>query len=169
MTPSRLSHELREEHNADLARRRWVVGLSIAGVAMGQIITLYQLGILKRLPDPPLPIFDSSKIDASDDAYRHFLSPDGPMMMVSYAVTAWLASAGGKDRARDVPAVPVAFGLKVLGDAAVGLAYTGIALRGYGKLCAYCQTATVASLASAVLATPEAIGGLKNLLGGRRG
>ncbi len=39
--------------------------------AMGSmgLISLYQLGIVKYLPDPPLPGFDSDKVDAAPEAY----------------------------------------------------------------------------------------------------
>src|SRR5947209_5546245 len=103
MTPGQLSRELREGDTSDLTRRRWIIGLSVVGSAMGQIVSLYQTGILRRLPDPPLPIFDASRVDASDYAYRRFQTPDGLMMLVSYAFTALLAGAGGKSRARNNP------------------------------------------------------------------
>ena len=54
MNPTQLSHELRLETSADLNRRRWLVGLSMRGATIGQVVTLYQTGIIKRLPDPPI-------------------------------------------------------------------------------------------------------------------
>jgi hypothetical protein len=47
------------------------------GSAVAQIVSLYQTGIIKKLPDPPIPIFDSDKVDASDYAYKRMNSPDG--------------------------------------------------------------------------------------------
>ena len=51
MNPKRLSYQLRKETSDDLARRRWVLGLSLVGAAAGGAVSLYQMGILKKLPD----------------------------------------------------------------------------------------------------------------------
>ena len=77
MNPTQLSHELRKARTPDLKRRRWIVGLSLLGAAMGQVVSLYQMGIVKRLPDPPRGPFNATKVDASDYAYSRFRSPDG--------------------------------------------------------------------------------------------
>lgn len=53
MNPTQLSHELRNGQSPDLTRRRWIIGLSLVTVVAGQIVTLYQTGIIKHLPDPP--------------------------------------------------------------------------------------------------------------------
>ncbi|WP_102128382.1 vitamin K epoxide reductase family protein [Deinococcus planocerae] len=162
MDPTQLSRELRQAHTPDLQRRRWIVGLSLLGVAMGQIVSLYQTGILKDLPDPPGP-FDSARVDASDYAYKRLMTPDALMMVVNYGVTAWLAAAGGKDRASDLPLLPVAMGLKIAGDALTSLELGREEWAQNKALCVYCQVATVASLASVVLAFPETRRALGNL------
>ncbi len=155
MNPRQLSRELRKGETPDLARRRWIVGLSVVGTAMAQIVSLYQTGIVRRLPDPPLRGFDSDRVDASDYAYSRFSSPDGPIMLASYGVTAWLAAAGGQDRAREQPVLPIAMALKVLGDAAVALELGREEWQQNKALCAYCQVATLCSLISVALALPE--------------
>ena len=167
MNPRQLSHELREGKSPDLNRRRWIIGLSLVGCAMAKAVTLYQTGIIKHLPDPPLPVFDSDKVDASDYAYRRFNSPDGPGMLASYAVTAALAAAGGQDRAQQSPAIPVAMGLKILGDSAVALELAREEWQENKALCAYCQVATLCSLASVALALPEAVRAARSLFGRR--
>ena len=68
MRPAQLSHELREGDGSDLERRRWIVGLSLVGVAMGAVVGLYQTGILRRLPSLPPDLFDAERVDASDYA-----------------------------------------------------------------------------------------------------
>ena len=99
-SPSELSRYLRTASDPTLRRRRWIVGLSLLGAGVGQVVGAYQTGILRHLPDPPVGPFDSDRVDASDHAYRRASSPDGLMMVLTYAVTAWLAGAGGQDRAR---------------------------------------------------------------------
>jgi len=155
MNPTQLSRELRTDQTPDLARRRWITGLSLVGTAMGQLVTLYQTGIIKHLPDPPLPIFDSDKVDASNYAYKRLNAPDAPAMITTYGITAWLASAGGKDRARDNPWLALAMGAKIAIDVATNLQLAREEWAENKKLCAYCQTATVVSIVSAGLALPE--------------
>ncbi|WP_027481078.1 vitamin K epoxide reductase family protein [Deinococcus pimensis] len=164
-TPQQLSRELRLGRSEDLTRRRWVIGLSLLGAAMGQIVTLYQTGIIRHLPDPPAGPFDADKVDASTYAYRRFQTPDALMMIVNYGVTAWLAGAGGQDRARDLPLLPILTAAKVAGDALTAVELGREEWQENKALCAYCQLATVASLASLVFALPEARSAWRHLRG----
>ncbi|HEX8552594.1 MAG TPA: vitamin K epoxide reductase family protein [Abditibacteriaceae bacterium] len=156
MTPRELSEELRNGQSDDLRRRRWILGLSLVGCAMGQIVSLYQTGIVKRLPDPPLPLIDSNKVDASDYAYKRFRTPDALMMISSYATTAWLAGADGENRAEKTPALPLAMAAKTALDLGVALELGREEWAENKALCFYCQIATLCSLASLVLSLPEA-------------
>lgn len=165
MTPSRLSRELRTADTPDLNRRRAIVGLSLVGVAAGVIVTAYQTGLIDHLPDPPGAVWDSDKVDASDYAYRRFQTPDALAMIVTYGVTAWLAGAGGKDRAETLPWLPVALAAKLVADVATTVQLGREEWAENKKLCAYCQAATVASVVSLPLALPEALRGLRRLFG----
>jgi len=159
-----LSHELREGQDDDLRRRRWIIGLSLLGTLMGQIVSMYQTGLIRHLPDPPLDVFDSDKVDASTYAYKRFATPDALMMITNYSVTAWLAGAGGQGRVDRQPLLPVLMGAKIVGDTLTAVQLGREEWQENRKLCAYCQLATAASLASVVLAWPEASRGLKKLL-----
>ena len=156
-SPSELSRYLRTSEEPGMRRRRWIVGLSLVGAAMGKIVTAYQTGIVSHLPDPPGP-FDADKVDASDYAFRRAQSPDGPMMIVTYALTAWLAAAGGADRSR---ALPVLLAAKTLGDLGVDVQLAREEWRENGAFCAYCQLATVLSAVSVALALPDAVRALR--------
>ena len=163
MTPQQLSHELRTEHSRDLDRRRWIVGLSILGSAMSHMVTLYQTGILKRLPDPGLPLIDSNKTDASEYAYKRLRSPDGTIMMATYAVTTWLGAAGGRERALGQPWLPLLMSGKLLFDIFSTLNLAREEWQTNKAFCIYCQVATAASLVSALIAIPEARRAIKTL------
>ncbi|ACK69093.1 vitamin K epoxide reductase [Gloeothece citriformis PCC 7424] len=165
MNPTQLSQELRQGKNPHMTRRRWIVGLSLLGGTMGEVVTLYQTGIVNHLPDPPVPIFDADRVDASEYAYSRFNSPDGPIMMVNYAITAWLASAGGLDRARRNPLIPIAMGVKILIDAIVSGKLANEEWSENQAFCEYCQVATVCSLVSLILAAPEVMAASRTLLG----
>ncbi len=167
-SPARLSDELRNASSPDLRRRRWVVGLSLLGSAIGQIVALYQVGIVKRLPDPPGRLFDSTRVNASTYAYKRLQMPDAVLMIGTYAATAALAAAGGKDRAARTPWLPVALAAKTLFDVGTNLKLAREEWQVNGALCAYCQTASALSLASAALAVPEGVRGAGALLRRRR-
>jgi hypothetical protein len=98
------------------------VGLSLLGTAAGQLVGLYQTVIVRRLPDPPSDLFDPSRVDASDYAYSRLHTPDAFMMIATYGVTAGLAAAGGRDRAREQPWLPIATLAETLYDSSVALA-----------------------------------------------
>ncbi|MBW4618372.1 MAG: vitamin K epoxide reductase family protein [Cyanosarcina radialis HA8281-LM2] len=166
MEPQQLSQELRQGKSPNMTRRRAIVGLSLLGASMGEIVTLYQTGIVSHLPDPPgQELFNADKVDASDYAYSRFKSPDGPIMIVNYALTAWLAAAGGLDRARRNPLLPIAMGVKVAIDSFISLKLAREEWNDNKALCEYCQVATVCSLASLVLAAPEIVLASRVLLG----
>ncbi|MBC6610060.1 vitamin K epoxide reductase [Hymenobacter sp. BT507] len=165
MNPTQLSHELRNGQSPDLKRRRWIIGLSMVTVAAGQMVTLYQTGIIKHLPDPPLDVFDSDKVDASDYGYKRLDTPDAGPMMITGALTATLAAAGGMERATTMPWLPVAMGVKTVVDAVTNITLGREEWKENKALCFYCQASTVAALATVALAAPEVIKAVKNLLG----
>lgn len=156
MQPRQLSCELREGQSPSLARRRWIVGLSLLRATMGQIVSLYQTGIIKHLPDPPpRDVFNADKVDASNYAYKRMSTPDGLMMTASYAISAWLAGADGEDRAQRNPMLPLAMGAKLAGDVALAGKLAQEEWSENKALCAYCQVATACSVAALALAVPE--------------
>jgi len=166
MDPKQLSQELRQGKNPDMSRRRAIIGLSMLGGSMGQLVTLYQTGIISHLPDPPgQQLFDADRVDASNYAYSRFNSPDGPIMVLTYAITAWLASAGGVDRARTNPLLPIAMGIKLVID---GITNAELAREEWSEnkaFCEYCQVASLCSFASIALAVPEVFTAVRTLLG----
>ncbi|RYY13478.1 MAG: vitamin K epoxide reductase family protein [Cytophagaceae bacterium] len=169
LSPSQLSLELRRGQNADLTRRRWIIGLSMVTAVAGQVVTLYQTGIIHHLPDPPLAIFNSDKVDASDYAYKRLQMPDAPAMLITAGITAALASAGGAKRAEQQPWLPVALLVKTLIDLVTNVQLGKEEWQENKSFCFYCQTSTVAATIAAVLAVPEAVKAIRTLLGQRKG
>jgi hypothetical protein len=164
-SPAQLSRYLRTGSDAALRRRRWIVGLSLLGAGAGQVVAAYQTGILRHLPDPPVGPFDSDRVDASEYAYRYAATPDGLLMVLTFAVTAWLAGAGGQDRARHRPVLPLLMTAKVAGDVVTDLVLAREEWRENRALCAWCQAATGMSVASLALALPEARRAWRHLRG----
>ncbi|HEX5411835.1 MAG TPA: vitamin K epoxide reductase family protein [Terriglobia bacterium] len=82
--------------------------MCLAGIASLGLITLYQTGILKHLPVPPVPGFNADKVHSSARAYRMLALPDAALAVASYAVTLGLIAMSGAERAVEHPWVPVA-------------------------------------------------------------
>jgi uncharacterized membrane protein len=105
--PETLRRTLRDMNTPELLLRRAVIGASLLGMASMAVIALFQSGLIRHLPDPPLKGFDSDRVNASDTAYGWGM-PDSPISLVSHAVNIALASFGGADRADSQPWVPLA-------------------------------------------------------------
>src|ERR1041385_3133286 len=143
-----LSRELRQDTTPDLRRRRRIVGLSLIASASMGVIALYQTGIIKHLPEPPLPFLDADRVDASAEAYAKFDTPDAVLGLASYGVTAVLAAMGGKDRASSAPWVVLALAGKVAFDALNALKLSIDQPVKYRAFCFWCLIAASATFAS---------------------
>jgi len=152
-----LSRELRTESSPDLRRRRGVVALSLTASAAMGLIALYQTGIIKQIPEPPLPLLNAEKVNGSAQAYRKFAAPDAVLGLGSYAATMTLASIGGKDRVHEMPLLPLALAAKVAFDVANAAKLTVDQWTKHRAFCIWCLIAASATFAMAPLVVPEAI------------
>ncbi|HJT59570.1 MAG TPA: vitamin K epoxide reductase family protein [Ktedonobacteraceae bacterium] len=159
-----LGRELRLGSGAYLSQRRGIVGLSLAAAGSMGLITLYQIGIIRHLPEPPLPMLDADKVDASAEAYSRFSTPDGIIGLGSYAVTAGLAAMGGQDRAQKQPWIPLALAIKVAFDASQAIRLFFDQKNRYGAFCSWCLLAAGTTLVTIPLVIPETIAALRQLL-----
>lgn len=163
MQPKQLSRELRQGRSRHLSRRRGILALSLAAAGSMGVIALYQMGLIKHLPEPPLKGFDADKVDASEEAYSYFSTPDAVLGLASYAATATLASMGGKDRAMERPWIPLAMAGKVAADAAMAAKLTWDQWAKHKAFCFWCLLAAGATFAAATLVIPEARAALKQV------
>ncbi len=164
MRPEELSEQLRRGPGPLLARRRKVASLALAAAGSMGLISLYQMGIIKHLPDPPLPYFDSDRVDASEEAYSMLSMPDAPIGLGSYAATLGLAAMGGKDRATENPWIPLALAAKAAFDALQAGKLTVDQWTQHRAFCIWCLLAAGATFASVPLVIPEAHAALRHLL-----
>ncbi len=153
MNAEELSRELRTASTPELRRRRQIIGLSMLASASMAVITLYQTGIIKHLPEPPLPFLDADRVDASAEAYEKFNTPDAALGLASYAVTTVLAAMGGKKRA---PWIVAALAGKIAFDALNALKLTIDQPVKHRAFCFWCLIAASATFASVPLVVPEA-------------
>lgn len=107
-----LSHALRCGVDDFLVHRRIAAALTQGCMASLGVVALYQLGALKRLPEPPLPGLDAEKVNGSPEAYRLLDMPDAVLGLGSYAVTLGLVTMGSADRAQNKPWIPLALAAK---------------------------------------------------------
>jgi hypothetical protein len=96
----KLSEELRTGESGNLRRRGAVVGLSMLGTASLGLVALYQMGIIKHLPEPKVKLLNADKVDASSEAYEWLSTADALLGIASFGTTMVLAGMGGKDRVR---------------------------------------------------------------------
>ncbi|MCA1703107.1 MAG: vitamin K epoxide reductase [Actinobacteria bacterium] len=128
----------------------------------------YQMGLIKRVPEPRLWFLDADRVDASGEAYESLRMPDAVLGLVSYSITLALVTSGSPERSSQQPWLPVAAALKVVFDAASGVVLTAEQVAKHRALCSWCVSAAAASWISLPSALPEASIGLRNLFG-RRG
>lgn len=165
MTPQELSRELRHGDGRWLTNRRRIVLLSCTAAECMQLVGLYQMGLIRHLPDPPLPGFNSDRVDASEEAYAKLSMPDAFLGLASYATTAGLAVAGGRDRVSDRPSIPALMGAKAVVDAIQAGKLSWDQWSKHRAFCIWCLIAAGATFATVRLAMPEALAGLKRLTG----
>jgi uncharacterized membrane protein len=166
MTPARLSDELRHGTSDDLRRRRGVIGLALGSAGVMGLISLYQTGILRHLPEPRWPGLDADRVNGSAQAYEILGTPDGLLGLASYATTAALAAAGGADRARDRPWVPLAMAGKVAFDAALAAKLTWDQKAKHHAFCLWCLLSAAMTFGMVPLVWPEARRAIRRLVGG---
>lgn len=165
MDPEELGRELRERRDPLLDNRRKIVGLSLTALGCMGLISLCQMGIIRHIPDPPLPGIDSDKVDASEEAYGHLQMGDAFIGLVSYAVTAALTAMGGAERAKERPWFPLAMAAKTGFDAAQAAKLTYDQFARHRAACLWCLIASAAPFAAAALALPEARSALRHWRG----
>lgn len=166
MNAAALSAQLRTGAGAFLADRRRVVGLSLVAAGSMGVVSLYQMGIIDHLPDPPIPAFEADRVDASAEAYAKLMVPDGVLGLCSYAVTTLLAAMGGRDRAMTHPWIPLALAGKVAFDAAQAGKLTVDQWTKHQAFCVWCMIAAGATFASLPRVLVETRAALRQLTGG---
>jgi uncharacterized membrane protein len=156
MKPAQLSRQLRNDSGDFLDERRGIVISSLAAIGCMGLIALYQIGVIKHLPEPALPGLDADRVDASDEAYSHLQMGDAFIGLGSYAATMGLAAMGPKDRAKTQPWIPLALAAKAGADAAQAAKLTYDQFAKHKAACMWCLVAAAATFVTAALAIPEA-------------
>ena len=164
MRPEELSRQLRRGSGGYLALRRGVVGLSLAAAGSLGLVTLYQTGLIKHVPEPPFPYLDADAVDAAPEAYTRLSIPDGVLGIGNHTLTMALAAAGGEDRAATQPWLPLTLAAKVAFDAFVAYETTVEQWEAHRAFCLWCLISAGASVATVPLVLPESWAALREVL-----
>ncbi len=151
-----VSDALRRQDSRFLRARRRVAGLSLLSMGSLGVVAAYQMGLLRRLPEPPLPFLDADRVDASGEAYQLLKTPDATVALTSAAVTLVFAGMGPARRAEQQPLVPLAFAAKVILDAASGLFLTLEQGTKHRRFCSWCLLAAATNFVAVPQVLPEA-------------
>ncbi len=163
MSPEELSRALRGGTEPFLQKRRWIVGLALYNIVAMGAISLFQMGILKHVPEVHLPGEDADRINGSAQAYEILQTPDAVLAIGSYAATATLAAMGSPDRVQTLPWAALGMGIKALADAAFAIKLLIDQPTKYKAYCSWCVTGALATLAAVPFAWPETRAALRHL------
>lgn len=141
-----------------------MAALSLVAIGSMAVISLYQMGVIRHLPEPPLPRLDADRVDASPEAYEKLGMPDAVLGLRSYATTLALAATGGEDRAESAPWLPVLLAGKAAFDAYQAGRLTVHQWTRHRAFCSWCLLAAGATFATLPLTVPEAKRALENVL-----
>lgn len=156
-----VSDALRRGAGPYLDHRRRAAAYTLGSMAALGLVSTYQFGLLRHLPEPPIPRLDADRVDASGEAYQHLKTPDGALGLASAAVTLVLIGMGGADRHRTRRWIPVVLTAKALGDALGGAFLTAEQASKHKRFCGYCVVSAAANVAAFVQTVPEATAALR--------
>lgn len=116
-----------------------LLGSCCAALATLIPVSLYQTGLVAKLPDPPVAVFDSEKITRSKAAHP-FGIPDGLVGMVSFGTTLALILL-----AKRSPVATKLLGAKLIFDASAAAFNAGRQVVQFKKLCSWCAAAAASA------------------------
>ncbi|MBW3639004.1 MAG: vitamin K epoxide reductase family protein [Actinobacteria bacterium] len=154
-----VSDALRRGDSPYLRARRRTAGLQLGAAATLGVVALYQFGLLRSVPEPPLPGLDADRVDASGEAYVMLRTPDSTIGIASAGVSLVLAGMGGADRHEKQPWIPLLLLAKSVVDAAGGAYLFAEQVTKHKKVCSWCTASAGLLVATVPAVLPEALAG----------
>ncbi|MBA3575813.1 MAG: vitamin K epoxide reductase family protein [Pseudonocardiales bacterium] len=163
--PAQLRCYLQEGSDEHLWLRRGTIAVSLIGIAAMAATTLFQMGVVRDLPEPPLGNFDTKKANSSEEAYSYG-GPDSPIAITTHGVNMVLASMGAADRTRQQPWLPILATLFASAQAVTAGKYLFYTMPKVDKAwCPYCIVDALTHFATVAFTLPEAGAALRRLVG----
>jgi uncharacterized membrane protein len=151
-----VSDALRRGAGDFLDERRRTAVLQTSAAATLTVVALYQFGVLRSVPEPPLPGLDADRVDASGEAYQMLRTPDSALGITSAGVSLVLAGMGGAKRHEEQPWIPMLLLAKSVVDAAGGIYLFAEQLTKHRRVCSWCTASAGLLLATVPAVLPEA-------------
>ncbi len=168
-SPEDLRRDTRNDRSGHMRRRRGTVVVSLLGIGAMAFTTMLQMGMVRRLPDPPIRRFDTKRVNLSDEAFSYG-GPDSPIVILMHAINMVLASTGGADRARHHPWLPLLAASLAGAQSAMAAKYLFYQMPYVDEAyCPYCIADAFAHFATLGLVLPEAVEAAEELFGNRTG
>jgi len=162
---AQVSDDLRLSTDSLVRSRRRAALLTLVNAASLGVVALYQFGIIRKVPEPPVPFLDADRVDASAEAYTVGQTPDAAIGILSAGLTLVLLGRGTRQRS---PWLALATAAKLLVDAGGALMLTAEQGTRHRRFCSWCLVAAGASVAAVPALLPEALEAVRTLRGGRR-
>ena len=159
LDPHELEESIRHDDRPEMRYRRAIVAVSLIGMVSMGIVSLLQMGIVRKLPEPHTkwPKFDTVKVNTSKEAYSYGM-PDGSLVLVTHAMNIAIAAAGPADRYEKRKWLPLAAIASALPQALMAAKYLFYQMPKVDKAwCPYCVVDALTHFATLGLALPEAL------------
>mgnify|MGYP005750790629 CR=1 FL=1 len=138
--------KIRRDSSEATHYRREIAALSALGLIDFSLISLFQLGFFRKLPDIPDEAFDTHQVNTSKEAVVMGM-PDGVISLGGYAASMILATAASRYK-KQSRLLDMALGGIVLGQAAGAVWYLVNMANVQKKACIYCLTGAAVNFAS---------------------
>lgn len=140
--------KIRKYNDRNTKNRRSIGLLSAIGILDFIPISLYQLGVIRHLPDMPGEIFNSDYINASEEAQVAGV-PDGPVSLLMYAANLVLISFTLKKKEKQNK-TDLLLAANSIGQAAGGVYYLYNMATKQKRICLYCVTGALINFAALI-------------------
>lgn len=141
-----LVDRIRQDSSEATEIRRKIAAFAALGMIDFSMISLFQMGYIKKLPDLPGKIFDSEKVNTAKEAVLLGV-PDGVVSIGGYAATMILAMAASRYK-KQSRLLDVALGGVLLGQAAGAAQYMVNMTTKQKKICVYCVAGALLNFTS---------------------
>ncbi len=142
-----LGRRLRKTRSPEMRDRRAAFTLTLAATGLLGMLSLFQLGAIRRLPDLRARRFQAEAVSSSGEGYL-FETPDAALGVFSYAVTMLLVAAGPADRGRTKPWLPGLAFAKSFFDSANASRLVRIQFRDLHYYCIWCLSISALTFAT---------------------